>query len=292
MTPWELYLTMVDWMRTFWTNKGRLSVREELRALFCLLFWRILDYLLMSTSALGFTLYFGRKSNVCFSVVLQPHVGRADFVEAEQTRFGRKGGCRYGRRWTSLPVREPSFTSRCKKKTKKKNTQKKKRTTNFCEDIMMKDGIPCTNHKNCCWYLSTTIVLTPSSQKKKKKEPTENLNQTKKKKKTKKKRKKTKFSDFFFKSWLAPTLLASAWTNVVLGGDRTKEAIAIYQDLISKYGPSPMLLNGLALAFMHQKRYQDAEGPLMQALERVRRQKKKLKKTRFLFAHLFWLCFT
>jgi coatomer subunit epsilon len=68
----------------------------------------------------------------------------------------------------------------------------------------------------------------------------------------------------------APTQLAAAWTNVALGGDRIKEAVSIYQDLMDKYGPSPLLLNNIAVALMNQKKYQDAEAPLLQAIERVR----------------------
>jgi hypothetical protein len=43
----------------------------------------------------------------------------------------------------------------------------------------------------------------------------------------------------------------------------------IYQDLIDKYGPSAIVLNGVGVALMMLKRYQDAENALLQSLEKV-----------------------
>jgi hypothetical protein len=66
-----------------------------------------------------------------------------------------------------------------------------------------------------------------------------------------------------------PSQLASAWVNLATNGEKPlQDARLTFQDLIDKYGASPMLLNGIAVSFLHQKKYSDCEGALLQSLER------------------------
>jgi len=64
------------------------------------------------------------------------------------------------------------------------------------------------------------------------------------------------------------TQLASAWVNLAMGGEKISEAALIYHDMVEKYTPTPLLLNGLAVCNMHLKKYADAEKFLLQALEK------------------------
>jgi coatomer protein complex subunit epsilon len=45
-----------------------------------------------------------------------------------------------------------------------------------------------------------------------------------------------------------------------------QEAAYIYDELIDKYGSSPMLLNGLAVSKMHQTQWDEAESALKEAI--------------------------
>ena len=49
-----------------------------------------------------------------------------------------------------------------------------------------------------------------------------------------------------------------------------QDASYIYEELIDKYGGSPLLLNGLAVAKMQQGLFEEAETFLQQALLKVR----------------------
>jgi tetratricopeptide (TPR) repeat protein len=60
--------------------------------------------------------------------------------------------------------------------------------------------------------------------------------------------------------------LATAWTSLYAGGGKVQEAAFIYDELVDKYGGSSMLLNGLAVAKMHQEQYEEAETLLQEAL--------------------------
>merc|ERR1712032_4242 len=60
--------------------------------------------------------------------------------------------------------------------------------------------------------------------------------------------------------------LVGAWINLHKGGDNTKEAAYTYEELIDKFGSSLTLLNGLAVAKMHQKDYDEAQKRLQEAL--------------------------
>jgi tetratricopeptide (TPR) repeat protein len=64
-------------------------------------------------------------------------------------------------------------------------------------------------------------------------------------------------------------LLITYFAENPQGGDKIKESLNIYQDLIDKYGPSAIVLNGIGVALMMLRRFQDAENALLQALEKV-----------------------
>eukprot|EP01025_Chloroclados_australasicus_P030699 TRINITY_DN3088_c0_g1_i3.p1 TRINITY_DN3088_c0_g1~~TRINITY_DN3088_c0_g1_i3.p1 ORF type:complete len:332 (-),score=32.03 TRINITY_DN3088_c0_g1_i3:235-1107(-) len=62
--------------------------------------------------------------------------------------------------------------------------------------------------------------------------------------------------------------LASAWTNLSLGGKKVQDAMYIYQELGDKYNWTPMLHNGLAICYMKMCQYEDAEKELLEALNK------------------------
>jgi hypothetical protein len=55
------------------------------------------------------------------------------------------------------------------------------------------------------------------------------------------------------------------------GGAKVQEASYIYDELVDKYGSSPLLLNGLAVCKMHQGQWDEAESALKEALTKVGR---------------------
>jgi len=68
------------------------------------------------------------------------------------------------------------------------------------------------------------------------------------------------------------TQLALAWVDTVVGGEKLEEAVTIYSELIEKWNPTPLLLNGLACCHLHMSDKKDnvklAEKELLQALEK------------------------
>eukprot|EP01087_Luapelamoeba_hula_P011449 TRINITY_DN3110_c0_g1_i1.p1 TRINITY_DN3110_c0_g1~~TRINITY_DN3110_c0_g1_i1.p1 ORF type:complete len:242 (+),score=58.49 TRINITY_DN3110_c0_g1_i1:135-860(+) len=69
------------------------------------------------------------------------------------------------------------------------------------------------------------------------------------------------------------TQLALAWVNIFTGGDKLEEASAIFNELVEKWSPTPLLLNGLATVHLHMSdkkdHFRSAEKDLLQALEKV-----------------------
>lgn len=47
-----------------------------------------------------------------------------------------------------------------------------------------------------------------------------------------------------------------------------QEAYYIYQELVDKYGATPLLLNGQAVAFIGQAKYEEAEAALQESLDK------------------------
>lgn len=62
--------------------------------------------------------------------------------------------------------------------------------------------------------------------------------------------------------------LANAWVYLSIGGTKYEEAYYIFQELIDKYGETVPLLNGIAVALMHQGNYTQASTFLVTALSK------------------------
>jgi len=64
------------------------------------------------------------------------------------------------------------------------------------------------------------------------------------------------------------TLLATAWVNLALGGDKVQESLSVFQELFEKYGATVLLLNGLAVCCIQLRKHSEAEKYLLQAIEK------------------------
>lgn len=64
------------------------------------------------------------------------------------------------------------------------------------------------------------------------------------------------------------TQLASAWVNLAKGGEKIQEGYYVFEELTQKYGGTPLLLNGQAVACVLQGKIDDAESELQNAEEK------------------------
>jgi coatomer protein complex subunit epsilon len=82
------------------------------------------------------------------------------------------------------------------------------------------------------------------------------------------------------------TQLSTAWVAVAVGGDRVQEAASILQELVERHEASPILLNGLAICNLHQKKYDEAERLLLDALEKNPKMPETLANLAVVSVHL------
>lgn len=64
------------------------------------------------------------------------------------------------------------------------------------------------------------------------------------------------------------TQLSQAWLNIQLGGEKLQDAFFIFQDFCDKFSPSLLLMNGQAVCYIGQQKYEDAENVLRECLNR------------------------
>ncbi len=82
------------------------------------------------------------------------------------------------------------------------------------------------------------------------------------------------------------TQIAQAWVLTVKGGDQADEATLHFQELSDRFGATPLLLNGTAVAYMALKNYVEAERLLMDALQKDQSNEDTLVNLISVSAHL------
>ena len=63
------------------------------------------------------------------------------------------------------------------------------------------------------------------------------------------------------------TQVAQAWCNIVIGGEKSKDAYFAFQELADKSKSTPLLLNGQVCAFLAQGMMVEAEAALNEAMD-------------------------
>lgn len=64
------------------------------------------------------------------------------------------------------------------------------------------------------------------------------------------------------------TQLCQAWFNIEVGGEKLQDAYYIFQEFADKFAPTVLLLNGQAVCYLGQEKYEDAEPVLRESLEK------------------------